>query len=740
MAEKVNNEEQEQVMLREIALTNPQRLFKYPVTQYNPSALVSRQGLRIFDRMRNDDQIKAAMMLKKEAVLATPYTLEPPEGEQEDAQMQETIDFIKWNFDNMQSTLYAALLDCLTALDYGYSISEKIYTIAETPWGDRITLDALKIKAPHFFQFVADEYGELKELKQSRSYLGTPDPRISLPVNKFVIMTVQKEWGNWYGKSDLEAAYRPWVVKDNAYKWFAMFLERRGIPPIFLLYDSRMSPQTVEVLKDVVKNMQANTAGIIPTMQNAKGDSTTDFWSPDAQSTRSGREVFTAAFKQFNTDIARALLMPGLLGITPDEKEGSYARSKVQFDVFLMTTTFLRAFLADEIIQEQIIKPIVDLNYPGYGKYPVFGWEPLTEEIRNDLLNTWAALVKAGAMITTPEDAAHIREELKFPESEESPEEEPEEEPDEEPEEPEETMTGIQMDITGRQRSIIFFAQDGKRLGKASINGINIGLDTLEGIARTRIVSILEGTRDALKSFVKRNWEQMPKVAKDLKLRGMNDLEEALREFMRQGFSMGRADLRKEVGAKMVAGMFTPQEALKYLAAKAFNIKGVLKDKLVGEAQAVLLNALATGELPDVTVQKLHDIFEPYVGAPGIIEDGKVIEPHRLETILRTNATDAYNQGRLAEARELDDLVQGMLYSAILDQRTSVICSTLDGKVFRMDDPELSRFAPPNHFNCRSVLVAIPIGVEVERKTLVSGADKGKAADEMDPSFGGNAT
>ena len=55
-----------------------------------------------------------------------------------------------------------------------------------------------------------------------------------------------------------------------------------------------------------------------------------------------------------------------------------------------------------------------------------------------------------------------------------------------------------------------------------------------------------------------------------------------------------------------------------------------------------------------------------------------------------------------------------MLYSAVLDNRTTEVCRDLDGLVIPLDHPMLDRLAPPNHFSCRSLLVNVPLGVDLD--------------------------
>ena len=54
-------------------------------------------------------------------------------------------------------------------------------------------------------------------------------------------------------------------------------------------------------------------------------------------------------------------------------------------------------------------------------------------------------------------------------------------------------------------------------------------------------------------------------------------------------------------------------------------------------------------------------------------------------------------------ARALVGLVKGYQYSAIMDSRTTEICSGLHGKKFKANEAPI----PPMHFNCRSVLIPI---------------------------------
>jgi hypothetical protein len=48
-----------------------------------------------------------------------------------------------------------------------------------------------------------------------------------------------------------------------------------------------------------------------------------------------------------------------------------------------------------------------------------------------------------------------------------------------------------------------------------------------------------------------------------------------------------------------------------------------------------------------------------------------------------------------------------LVYNAILDERTTKLCKTLDGTVKPIDDPFWEKFYPPNHHSCRSLATVV---------------------------------
>ena len=392
--------------LGEVSTANPYLLFGGAPLPYNPSELISRKGYRIIDDMRRDEQVKAAIQFKKMAVLAAGWKITPPPGK--DAEW-EPAQFIKQALLDIDGTFESALIEIMSALDYGFSLTEKVFKERDD---GKIGIKCLATRYPRDINLQADAAGDLVQIKQGGKILA-PD---AAPLDKFIVYSYDLEFSNYYGRSDLEAAYRAWWTKTQAYKWMAMLLERMGIPPVFALYNPNdYRGADVDKLRDVLKSLQGATVGAIPRTEK----DSLELWAPELAGQVS--TVFLPALELLNKDIARALLMPGLIGMTDDTKVGSFARARVHFDAFLLVLERIRQELADRIVQEQIVVPLLAYNFAlDPEDYPRFEFLPITEEEADKLLASWKQAVDGKIVIPQDSDEEHIRAMMEFPEADEA--------------------------------------------------------------------------------------------------------------------------------------------------------------------------------------------------------------------------------------------------------------------------------------------------------------------------------
>lgn len=396
------------------AVIDPSRvLIGWTFTPYNPSALVTRKGLTVFDKMKLDEQVKACLSFKKSSIMASGWEIVSPADEDE---TWEVTELVRNTITQFPSGWSKALLKIMLGIDYGYSVTEKIFG---NPTWDPSKLVPIKLNSlkPHYIDFMTSPSGELLNLIQT-SAAGS-GRGVELPPDKFVIYTHDEEFENKYGRSELEACYRPWFVKDNAYKWYAVYLERYGMAPLIAMYNpNSYVGAELNGLKKLIRAIQNATLALVP--RGAKDD--LEMWSQ--QVSAQSKEIFLSALGRFDADIGKGLLVPSLIGATSDsggkggeQAQGSYARSQTHFDLFMMTVTTMQDMIAT-IVNEQFIKQTCDLNFPDLEKYPLFRFLPVSDELMIELYKTWQALVAGKVVNRIEDDEAHIRKAFGFPENE----------------------------------------------------------------------------------------------------------------------------------------------------------------------------------------------------------------------------------------------------------------------------------------------------------------------------------
>jgi len=78
------------------------------------------------------------------------------------------------------------------------------------------------------------------------------------------------------------------------------------------------------------------------------------------------------------------------------------------------------------------------------------------------------------------------------------------------------------------------------------------------------------------------------------------------------------------------------------------------------------------------------------------------------EGLVRTAVTFTAARGMLETFRENASILEGVQYVATLDDRTTLICLSLDGTVWDLDDPEIIVPGEATHWGCRSTLIGLP--------------------------------
>jgi SPP1 gp7 family putative phage head morphogenesis protein len=208
----------------------------------------------------------------------------------------------------------------------------------------------------------------------------------------------------------------------------------------------------------------------------------------------------------------------------------------------------------------------------------------------------------------------------------------------------------------------------------------------------------------------------------------------AFKEGLAAAWAVGANSAERELQkAQSPQASFTDlrNKAGDYFESNGFRMAANLTDGMRGIIQNELLLAVKSGTRPEEVIWNIYDrlIRKGYFMLRSVEREdpredvlaqvtrllGEAFEsanvPAYLNTLVRTNTFEALNEARFAafEDPDLAGFVVAYEYSAILDNNTTEICTALDDSIYSQDNPVWETHRPPNHYNCRSLLVPILI-------------------------------
>ena len=708
---------------------------------YNPDKLVLKKGsLDVYrDMMRLDEQVKACMMTKINMVFASGFKFEPASEEKQDEEIRNFVEYalgdgmIYFQRGKRINAFRKSLKKIFTALPFGFSVTEKVFQkFTEGEYAGKIGINALKTRPPHSFEFEIDKHNNLLFVRQYGHEETIIIGERELPY--FIIYSHDADntsFDSYYGTSDLRAAYRHYWSKEIIIRFRNIYLERFGMGILVGKYPRGMSKSEQSDLKDLVKNVTAKTGFKIPK----------DIEIDILESKSRGEASYNKTIEHCNKMIARAILVPDMLGFS-ETNGGSYSLGKNHLDLFLSILQELQTD-CEEIVNEQIIKDLVDYNYASVKNYPKFVFNPLTQQDKEKMAEIFLKAVNEGVILATEEDEGYIRECLDFPQRSENsvllpkktdpsnslgetigvdPNVENIGEPkdvrdiDEEVDikrkrEEEEVKRKNQFKFeptrekTSYEKKVDFKSIHNKMISRQTDAAINFS------DAMRKNIDALTDRIIAKKIVEKRRFDEISK----LDFVHMAELKSAFRKMVRSGYTQGRDDSQKLVPKKFANGLnwsLEPKEALAYYSDKKVYLAGAERDFVMNKVKPVLYDGLKNGKSTQEIIFTLEeDLFSQYEIYQS---DGTTLKPiqdipGRIETVVRTNYNEAYNQGSWTTYNDpaLAQFLPAFQYSALLDGRTSNICQSLDGMILKKTNPNWKDYVPPKHFNCRSLIVPI---------------------------------
>lgn len=692
-------------------------------------------------KMLEDPQVNAAAQLRILARLSSGYEITPASRDSQDVEIAE---FVEDQLEQMSGTFVGFYRRAALATVRKVSIHEIVFRVIENGhWRGKIGLQALKQKPydPENWRLKIDEYGNPTHLEQRFEGVWVPHN-----ISYFTVWCHDHE-GDYVGRSDLKPAYRYWKAKDHVDKFWNVYLERAASPTPYGKYPPGTSDPDQEKVLRFLREMNVLGAAVMP-----------KDWEVDLIQAAGNGSAYKARIDYCDRMIARSLLLPMLL--LDEGASGSYSLGKEHSDTFKMVVEYIGGVFAEEIMHEQLIKRLVSINW-NVDNYPSLVWKPLTGSYWKEAVDAMCALVDKGIVGA---DEPVVRERIGLPPRDTAgglPENTPASgdrgpgsggaPPSNDPKKGS-GVPGTDPDQYTAKRPAVEMLQHAEKVEFAEIER---GLDQVEDRLQRNLAGTFERMRDGLIATVRkrgigRETRDLASVDR-LRLAGVGEVRDALLAALAQALHQGAADgwgeierglsaagiaERPTVGRSMKANLEVAspvggvpdvdtiedivrfwrgkvpiqKELLEYYSRQAFTIAGTYRDELLAKAQTVIRRGLVRGASMQQIEFELGNLFAPYVVTGDVSAD--VTSAARLHNIARTNVAEAYNSGRMNffHHEEVRTFIQAYEYSSVLDERTTDFCLSWHGVVIRADDPMLQSLIPPNHYQCRAILIPIVRG------------------------------
>ena len=315
------------------ALLNPDKILR---------AESGGKGIELYEDLLRDDQVGSNLNTRKLSVVGREWDVQPASDRRQDRQIADLVKevLLACNYDDACRTL-------LSGIVMGFKPAEVMWEYSE----GQVWIREIIGRASRRFTFGLDR--KLRLLTVSNWVEGE-----EVPERKFLIYVNPSDNGSPFGEGLGRLLYWPVWFKKNAIKFWMIFADKFGSPTVLGKYPPGTPKEQQDALLSAIDTIQQESAIKIP--------NTLEIGFLEA--TRSGNvSSYENLCKFMNAAISKVLL--GQTLTTEVGSVGSLAASQTHEEV---REDYIKAD-ADSLsatLNRQLVRWIVDYNFPGVTRYP----------------------------------------------------------------------------------------------------------------------------------------------------------------------------------------------------------------------------------------------------------------------------------------------------------------------------------------------------------------------------------
>jgi len=624
-------------------------------------------GRAIYDKMRRSDgQVKATLLACTLPIHAATWSVEPASDSPADIDIARELE---WNlFEGMTITWQSYLSHVLLMLPFGFSMFEKVWQVVD----GKLYWRKLAPRLPRtLYKWELDAHGGLSGVVQ-QSWVNNQYVQVTIPSDKLLVFTNEKEGSNFEGVSLLRAAYKHWYFKDLLYRIDGIAAERHAVGLPVFTYPPTANAETKAKLDEMGQMIQAHERMYLRLPEEIKFEMT--------GLTGSIRDVMPS-IEHHDRMISRSVLAQFLNLGSGDV--GSWALARDQSSFFLMALRAVTTNICDTM-NRYAIPQWVDFNYGNVDAYPRLTVSGLETRDTEKYAKSVTDLVMAGLLTPGRDLEDSLRAFLKLPAL------------PEEATQAERHWHGTEFVRELRsEEKLVALDEVESTLDKAQAEFVTDAKPVAD--------KIIDNLIDALKPIVEKR--QFDKV-EGVDVRYRPQLAELLQKMFKELHDYGAASVKAEMKAQGVAARneepITPDDELVLTALMSARIRA---------ATAAYANKLRTY----VSFEALRMMAKGIFDEKGLREGLTSISDSALKETAGYGASESFNYGRSEAAAQYKNDIDRVQYSAILDGNACEVCAPMDGQEWDYDDPRTAQYAGGNkdclgRGRCRCLLIFIHEG------------------------------
>lgn len=652
------------------------------------------QGTRAadtFDKMRRSDpKVKMILSAMKNPIKSATWEVNQIGEETREGEIQKAF-IEKILFDGLNKTWKSFLHEALSMIDFGYSLFEVTYSavLNDEVFGSYNGIRSLAFRSQRTIErWDINRHGELECVEQQA--FGDHQKVTRIPAKYLLHFALEKEGDNFEGISILRPAYGPWLRKNTFLKLIAAGIEKYAIPiPILKVPEGKQGSKEYKKALESMRKYVSHQCNYL----------TVPFgWEIELKNNPFDASKIRDVIDAENVEIVNAALANFLeLG---QSGSGSYALSFDLSDFFLGGLEYVAEQIC-ETLNQQLIPALINLNFADQKPLVQLECSGISDRAGEEFSKIVLNLVNSGTL--SPDDRLedNLRKRFGLPERDETTTRSPLKTP---------TIQDERKVGGDDEVKTLAEKKDSKKKSNDPVKGkIESGAKKIESIMQKNLNSIADDVAgQASKHWAKKSetTRVAPPKKYDIKAK-VEAYRKELREELARQYNQGLSQVRSQYPRFQNIKLSETERRFKLSEIDKINTKGKLR--IAGIVDSLV----------NINVDEIEQTANlQYTQSAEAVENAQQLE-NQIKTQTKKkisgpmtvtgaiiNASTMLNNARKDFFGEMIKTKEVVSFTWVNPDPVTDICKGLSGVTMKADDPDVNKFWPPLHHNCKTYVVA----------------------------------